>query len=368
MNDKLSHLEKAAKEIRLTSAERSHIKMRLAEEVRARPLPLRGPVPSPHQRFFASPIFIALAVFLMVGSSTAFAATRALPGDPLYALKTDVFEPAEAAFQVSPTARASWQVHLASLRLQEAGRLAYAGRLTPATQATLAAKVAISTADAARAVTALEAVDPEGAQTVAVDLDATLLGNAAPLATLALSEDRTAAPVLAAALSSATSNESVSAADADLGAGTSGATQAEPPTVVSEPALPADTGPSRSGDAAPGITARPHPLTFGATLAPSADDATGSPIAEPGESVSVTGAAGVRILSVPAGSPEGYGNGSEIVPFAASTSANAKLSGGRARGSAMTKNAQLHATTTAGADFNTALDLFSRVHAIARGE
>lgn len=74
--------------------------------------------------------FAALvAVLVLLGGGTSFAAERALPGDALYPVKVNVNEKVSAAFQLSAEDKANFDARLAERRLAEAGTLAARGRL-----------------------------------------------------------------------------------------------------------------------------------------------------------------------------------------------------------------------------------------------
>jgi|GEM_PF-6915623 len=73
----------------------------------------------------------ALALVLVVGTGTAYAAGNALPGNPLYGVKTNIEEPIQGAFATSAQAQAEWSSQLATKRLAEAETLAAQNKLTP---------------------------------------------------------------------------------------------------------------------------------------------------------------------------------------------------------------------------------------------
>ncbi len=68
--------------------------------------------------------FVAVLIFLFSGSSVMYAAERAVPGDILYRVKTDVTEPLRDRLIKKPEARAEWEIAKAVRRLEEAETLA----------------------------------------------------------------------------------------------------------------------------------------------------------------------------------------------------------------------------------------------------
>jgi hypothetical protein len=83
-------------------------------------------------------IAASLALVVLAGTGTAYAAGNALPGQPLYALKVNIEEPVQGSFATSAQAQASWNAELASRRLAEAAQLAATNQLTPAAQTAIA--------------------------------------------------------------------------------------------------------------------------------------------------------------------------------------------------------------------------------------
>lgn len=73
----------------------------------------------------------ALALVLVAGTGTAYAAGNALPGQPLYGIKVNIEEPIQGAFATSAQAQAEWNAQLTARRLTEAETLAAQNELTP---------------------------------------------------------------------------------------------------------------------------------------------------------------------------------------------------------------------------------------------
>lgn len=96
------------------------------------------------QNIFAPKTMIAgfLALMLVLGGGTSFAAEAAVPGDVLYPVKVGMNEEIRAAFAFSAEAKAEWEAERAERRLVEAERLAAEGRLDAAAKAELEARFA----------------------------------------------------------------------------------------------------------------------------------------------------------------------------------------------------------------------------------
>ena len=84
---------------------------------------------------------IMIALVLMVGGGTSFAAEGAVPGDVLYPIKTEVNETIKSAFALSSEAEANLQARLTKERLEEAETLAARGELTAYIAADLSTRV-----------------------------------------------------------------------------------------------------------------------------------------------------------------------------------------------------------------------------------
>ena len=85
------------------------------------------------------PFVILLAV--MVGGGTSYAAQGAVPGDFLYAVKTEVNEPVRSAFAVGANAEADLQANIVAERIEEAQELKADGKLKGEVAAKLAANI-----------------------------------------------------------------------------------------------------------------------------------------------------------------------------------------------------------------------------------
>jgi len=78
-----------------------------------------------------------IAIMLIAGGGTSYAAESSVPGDFLYPVKIEVNENVKSAFAVSNEAEASLQARLAEERLEEAEELAARGELTAETSANI---------------------------------------------------------------------------------------------------------------------------------------------------------------------------------------------------------------------------------------
>ena len=91
------------------------------------------------------PLVTAFVLVVCVGTGTSFAAENALPGDALYAIKTNVTEKAIGAFAVSRASKVEWSTVLTNRRLSEAEQLVSQGRLTPLAVADITSGLAEAT-------------------------------------------------------------------------------------------------------------------------------------------------------------------------------------------------------------------------------
>lgn len=136
------------------------------------------------------PAFAAAVLVLCVGSATSYAATFALPGDPLYSFKTRVNEPIVGITAFSPVAKAQWSARLANRRLEEAELLAASGKLTPVNSAAIVTGINTAVADfdtnVARLALRSEKTDVADAQS---DLEASFNAHETVLASLTQSAD-----------------------------------------------------------------------------------------------------------------------------------------------------------------------------------
>jgi hypothetical protein len=177
-----THLQKETQNMRLTDAEKSAMRARLAQMM----VPVAHmPVQSPYSWMLAprSIALAAVAFLLVVSTGTTYAAEGSLPGQVLYPVKTQVIEPLTVALAPTAAAKAEANASIATTRVQEAQTLAADGSLTPAVAQEIstnynehatAALALAATADADAAVAAATATStPPAATVVAVNTSAT---------------------------------------------------------------------------------------------------------------------------------------------------------------------------------------------------
>jgi len=147
------------------------------------PLTLRTPARSPYA-LFANTWMRALAALVLVagaGTGTAFASQGALPGQPLYAIKTKVVEPVELALASSAAAKASVHAQIAQARVAEAEALAQKGSLDANTGVMLAddfeshAQSAVALANEASSTDPAESVQIKAQVAVSSSVGGTIL-------------------------------------------------------------------------------------------------------------------------------------------------------------------------------------------------
>jgi hypothetical protein len=124
--------------------------------------------------FTGNPAFAACVLVLMIGFGTSYAAESALPGHPLYAIKTRINEPIQGAFAVSPVAQTQWNAELAFRRLLEAEELAATDKLSVVASADIEEGLELALSRFDTSVTLLEAADDIEATNAQSDLEATL--------------------------------------------------------------------------------------------------------------------------------------------------------------------------------------------------
>jgi Domain of unknown function (DUF5667) len=140
MNNFFYNLQNAARRTRLKPAEKQRMRVALYEAMKVTPAAAPAPAAPVKSPFiFVSLLRVrvlvpALAVLLVLaGSGTAYAAQGALPGSPLYAVKTGVDEPVRLALAATPQAKAQVSAQIAETRVAEAQALAAQGRLDATT-------------------------------------------------------------------------------------------------------------------------------------------------------------------------------------------------------------------------------------------
>lgn len=200
-----NHLHAAGKKISLTREERERMRGTIHAYMQMRPI-------RSHREHFASkpafwgPLFahrlIAAGIVVAVMTSSAgvsFAAESALPGDALYVIKTSINEPVRGALALTPAAKATWAIRVASERAQEAATLAAQDKLDETTEESLQESLTEHARIAASALEAESKDDPQHTAQSASRFEARLSEYERVLAVIA--HDQTeASPILASAL------------------------------------------------------------------------------------------------------------------------------------------------------------------------
>lgn len=128
---------------------------------------------------------VPLAIVVLLGGGTSFAAASALPGDALYPVKVNVNEKFEGAFKFSAEEKAEFQAKLAEKRLAEGNTLAAQGRLNAEASARVeAAFTAFSDRVQERIEELRESGDDEAADRVSARFEAALQAHDRALAAI----------------------------------------------------------------------------------------------------------------------------------------------------------------------------------------
>ena len=194
MNSFFEQLKKETQHIRLSMREREGMRraleeaMHLPAQAGARPL-TKSPIritPSPFlfltQRLVSSLAFVL--ILAVVGSSTAYAAEAAVPGDVLYTVKVRVNEPLRAALALSSEAKATWHTEAAERRMKEAEVLAARGTLTADVKAELEENFDTHATEVEAIVEVFEDEDPALAADISTRLGSSIVAHSAVIARL----------------------------------------------------------------------------------------------------------------------------------------------------------------------------------------
>lgn len=138
MNDnQLYHLFSKMKAERLSIAKRARLREQIVARIKQTSVPtyrefsfMRFMWVSGARRIYVS----VLAVFIIVFGVGSYAAGGSLPGDALYAMKTNINEPIQRALAVSEKAKVNLEADLTERRLAEVSQLASEARLDPVTE------------------------------------------------------------------------------------------------------------------------------------------------------------------------------------------------------------------------------------------
>ncbi|OHA35557.1 MAG: hypothetical protein A2W65_00670 [Candidatus Taylorbacteria bacterium RIFCSPLOWO2_02_50_13] len=144
MHDFLVNIQKEAAKTRLSPREKSAIRKAVLTAISASPRPLHATsgtfaLASIWRSLWLLPRALpaSLALVLLVGVGTAFAAEGALPGDFLYPIKISVNEKVLTAVALLPKAKASAETRILERRLEEAAELEARGGLSSEASAEL---------------------------------------------------------------------------------------------------------------------------------------------------------------------------------------------------------------------------------------
>ncbi len=162
MKTKIRQLITDAEKIKLTAGEKDSIRQNISafsENYVAKP-PVSTVSPFGIKSPFFNPMMYrmasAFALVLIIGSGTAFASQRALPGDTLYTLKTKVNEKVAGFFVIGLENKAAWNQEIANRRIDEAVTLASNGKLTSEAQTQIASEITSQTRAFSQTVTSFE--------------------------------------------------------------------------------------------------------------------------------------------------------------------------------------------------------------------
>lgn len=138
MEDKFQKIFSEFNNIHLSEDEKNLLKNRIISEINL--ISLRGDLDKQlfAQKWFwylsqprLAVSFAALLIFVLSGGGVMAAASRAVPGDLLYPVKTEFNERLAGSFDFSTAAKATREVKLVGKRLQETQSVIAAGRLSP---------------------------------------------------------------------------------------------------------------------------------------------------------------------------------------------------------------------------------------------
>ncbi|MEK7068633.1 MAG: DUF5667 domain-containing protein [Patescibacteria group bacterium] len=178
----MNNLKKAAQELRLSAGEKTAMRARIFG------LPAHAPVQSQYFsfsfQFLQTRVLAPLAIVLLVGSGTAYAAEGSLPGGVLYPVKIYVNEELAVSLTRSPEAKAEVHATIAERRLGEAQELAARGELDATTTEALALNLEAHVEAAEVEAEKAEATDAGKSRQVRAKLAAALDANARVLARL----------------------------------------------------------------------------------------------------------------------------------------------------------------------------------------
>ena len=137
---------KLGQSIDLTFDEREAIRARLLSKIARSERKIFSPF-SPmfywqSVSMYVKPQYVSVALLvILIGGGVSFAAENALPGEPLYQVKTSVNENVLGLFAFTPQSKAQLHTELVVRRLEEVEKLAIAGKLDATTTAQAEVKI-----------------------------------------------------------------------------------------------------------------------------------------------------------------------------------------------------------------------------------
>jgi hypothetical protein len=186
---------KKSQSVKLKAVERDDLRERLVSYMEYHPLPAE--LRSARKRATAAPLMteafttvsVSLKTFLKSAAVMAavvlvtvpYLAERAVPGDPLYAVKVSFNEEIRSTLTFDSAQRVEWETERLNRRIAEARLLASEGRLTEEVEAEVADAVRIHSQNAKREIEVLRALDADEATIASIALESTLAVQATAL-------------------------------------------------------------------------------------------------------------------------------------------------------------------------------------------
>ena len=176
MNFSEKQFKDALKSIRMSQDERTAIRSALYRHMNAYTQPVKSPFAQHAHRFILRPvqaIAIMLVVLVSSGTGLSYAASEALPGDPLYGFKIGITEEIKT-ITMKDDARANYEVERAAKRLEETAQLALTGRLDHEAETVIREQLTKHTEKAKKFAEKASVEKPEAPVTVAADITSEL--------------------------------------------------------------------------------------------------------------------------------------------------------------------------------------------------
>ena len=130
MDNIIKQLKNGAKHTKLSFSEKAAIRHTLLAHVKQNPPPKNifenYSIPSPFSigKLGSKKVTAGIVIVgLLLSGSVSFAAENALPGDMLFAVKTNINEKVRGAVAVTPKAKAEWEVRLVERRIEEVEKI-----------------------------------------------------------------------------------------------------------------------------------------------------------------------------------------------------------------------------------------------------